>query len=67
MDILAAAIHRVLFGLNYVATASIAECDYRLRVTFKRNITCDTKHRREKIEMSRWIASYISPLYDDTP
>lgn len=28
---------------------------------------CDAKHEIQRVEMARWIASYISPIGDGTP
>lgn len=32
-----------------------------------RHIMCDADHISERFNMIRWIASYISPLGNDTP
>lgn len=46
---------------------SIIESDYRLRFSQEEHIMCDAKHEIQRVEMARWIASYISPIGDGTP
>lgn len=67
VDILSTALHRALIGPNYIALTSTVECDYRLRADHDRHIMHDAEHKSEKVEMVRWIASYILPTSDDTP
>lgn len=41
------AIHGVLFGPEYIASMSTAECDYRLSLTWERCSIQDASYRRE--------------------
>lgn len=67
VDIIATMIYRVIFGQNFVAPASIIECDYRLKFSRDRNIMHDVKHQSERVKGEIWIIGYISPLGDDSP
>lgn len=45
VNILADTICQVIFGLDYITSASTVECDYRLRVALDRHIMREAEHR----------------------
>lgn len=67
VDVRKKTIHRVIFGQDYITPIPTAKCVHILKIAWDCHIMQDAEHRAERLEMARWIISYISPQGDEAP